>query len=96
MLTTLAPCTETQPDAQASPKLRVLIVGHTYVVGVNQGKLEAIANAGAEVGLLVHADRRAQKPDVDNQQQRVLLDPPDTDRLMARAALFSVDVASGK
>ncbi|WP_319421881.1 glycosyltransferase [Pleurocapsa sp. FMAR1] len=26
------------------PKLRVLFVSHTYVVGVNQGKLEAIAN----------------------------------------------------
>jgi glycosyltransferase involved in cell wall biosynthesis len=34
--------------------LRVLFVSHTYVVGVNQGKLNAIANTGkVEVGLLV-------------------------------------------
>jgi glycosyltransferase involved in cell wall biosynthesis len=33
--------------------LRVLFVSHTYVVGVNQGKLNAIAHAGVEVGLLV-------------------------------------------
>ena len=32
--------------------IRVLFVSHTYVVGVNQGKLDAIAAAGAEVGLL--------------------------------------------
>lgn len=34
--------------------LRVLFVSHTYVVGVNQGKLDAIAATGAaEVGLIV-------------------------------------------
>ncbi len=44
---------ESRHDARRSSKLRVLIVSHTYIVGVNQGKLEAIANAGAEVGLLV-------------------------------------------
>ena len=33
--------------------LRVLFVSHTYIVGVNQGKLDAVAAAGAEVGLLV-------------------------------------------
>ncbi|MEM1239881.1 MAG: glycosyltransferase [Cyanobacteria bacterium P01_H01_bin.26] len=44
---------ESNHTATGSRRLRVLIVGHTYVVGVNQGKLEAIANAGADVGLLV-------------------------------------------
>ncbi len=33
--------------------LRVLFVSHTYIVGVNQGKLDAVAATGAEVGLLV-------------------------------------------
>lgn len=33
--------------------IRVLFVSHTYIVGVNQGKLDAIANMGNEVGLLV-------------------------------------------
>ena len=38
---------------QQSRKLRVLFVSHTYVVGVNQGKLQAIAETGqVEVGLL--------------------------------------------
>ena len=36
-----------------SSALRVLFVSHTYIVGVNQGKLDAVAAAGAEVGLLV-------------------------------------------
>ena len=35
-----------------SNRLRVLFVSHTYVVGVNQGKLNAIAASGTEVGLL--------------------------------------------
>lgn len=56
-LTPLKPAIATTKESEQqtlnSPRLRVLIVGHTYVVGVNQGKLEAIANAGAEVGLLV-------------------------------------------
>ena len=33
--------------------IRVLFVSHTYIVGVNQGKLDAVAATGAEVGLLV-------------------------------------------
>lgn len=37
-----------------SPCLRVLFVSHTYIVGVNQGKLDTVAATGkAEVGLLV-------------------------------------------
>ncbi|MCL5263726.1 MAG: glycosyltransferase family 4 protein [Chloroflexi bacterium] len=37
-----------------APTLRVLFVGHTYIVGVNQAKLGAIAATGAvDVGLLV-------------------------------------------
>ncbi|BAZ11086.1 group 1 glycosyl transferase [Calothrix sp. NIES-4071] len=32
--------------------IRVLFVSHTYVVGVNQGKLDSIATTGTEVGLL--------------------------------------------
>lgn len=43
-------------QTSSAPKscLRVLFVSHTYVVGVNQGKLDAIAATGfAEVGLLV-------------------------------------------
>lgn len=39
--------------------LRVLFVSHTYVVGVNQGKLDAIAATGTEVGLLVPAKWQA-------------------------------------
>ena len=39
-------------SSPASP-IRVLFVSHTYVVGINQGKLAAIADAGAEVALLV-------------------------------------------
>lgn len=33
--------------------MKVLFISHTYIVGVNQGKLQAIADAGIEVGLLV-------------------------------------------
>ncbi len=42
-------------QTDSSPKkLRILFVSHTYVVGVNQGKLEAIAHTNqADVGLLV-------------------------------------------
>jgi glycosyltransferase involved in cell wall biosynthesis len=40
--------------------LRILFVSHTYVVGVNQGKLNAIANTGkVEVGLLVPSNWKA-------------------------------------
>lgn len=43
---------EERPEAP----LRVLFVSHTYVVGINQGKLSAIAREkGAKVGLLVPA-----------------------------------------
>lgn len=63
MLTTLAPRIVTQSELPQQTKLRVLIVGHTYVVGVNQGKLDAIANAGAEVGLLVPKHWQAQQWD---------------------------------
>jgi len=38
---------------QNGKPLKVLFVSHTYVVGINQGKLAAIAQTGAEVGLLV-------------------------------------------
>lgn len=41
-----------QPSAAATRPIRALFVSHTYVVGVNQGKLASIANASAEVGLL--------------------------------------------
>lgn len=37
-----------------SPKIRVLFVSHTYVVGVNQGKLGALVNSQkVDIGLLV-------------------------------------------
>lgn len=40
--------------------LRILFVSHTYVVGINQGKLNAIANTGkVEVGLLVPSNWKA-------------------------------------
>lgn len=45
--------------AVTNPCLRVLFVSHTYVVGVNQGKLEAIAATGTEVGLLVPSNWKA-------------------------------------
>jgi len=41
-------------------RLRVLIVSHAYVVGVNQGKLNAIAETGkADVGLLAPSNWKA-------------------------------------
>lgn len=39
--------------------LKVLFVSHAYVVGVNQGKLAAIADTGIEVGLLVPSNWKA-------------------------------------
>jgi glycosyltransferase involved in cell wall biosynthesis len=42
---------ETNPETARRAPLRVLFVSHTYVVGVNQGKLKAIAPT-ATVGLL--------------------------------------------
>lgn len=42
-----------QEAVTANTRLRVLFVSHTYVVGLNQGKLNAIAETGAvDVGLL--------------------------------------------
>ena len=41
--------------------LRVLFVSHAYVVGMNQGKLKAIAEAGIEVGLLVPSNWQARE-----------------------------------
>jgi hypothetical protein len=39
--------------------LRVLFISHAYVVGVNQGKLQAIAETGTEVGLLAPSNWKA-------------------------------------
>ena len=40
--------------------LRILFISHAYVVGVNQGKLNAIAQTGkAEVGLLTPSNWKA-------------------------------------
>lgn len=46
--------TETHTDS-SDPivPVRVLFISHTYIVGINQGKLAAIADAGAQVALLV-------------------------------------------
>lgn len=44
----------TKEGTVTGSSLRVLFVSHTYVVGLNQGKLDAVAATGkAEVGLLV-------------------------------------------
>lgn len=51
--------------------LRVLVVGHAYVVGVNQAKLEALAAQGVEVGLLVPRSWRARE-----WGRRLQLSPP--------------------
>ena len=52
--------------------MRVLFVGHTYVVGLNQGKLQAIAAAGhVEIGLLVPRGWRS-----DEWKRRFLLETP--------------------
>lgn len=46
--------------ATPAPKLRVLFISHTYVVGVNQGKLKAIADTGkVEVALLAPSNWQA-------------------------------------
>ncbi|MEI2581618.1 glycosyltransferase [Scytonema sp. PRP1] len=39
--------------------LRVLFISHAYVVGVNQGKLQAIAETGTKVGLLAPSNWKA-------------------------------------
>ena len=47
-------------DNQNNRRLRVLFVSHAYVVGVNQGKLEAIAKTGkVDVGLLAPSNWKA-------------------------------------
>ncbi|MEN9565888.1 MAG: hypothetical protein RLZZ69_1084, partial [Cyanobacteriota bacterium] len=49
-------------SASARQKLRVLFISHTYVVGVNQGKLKAIADTGeVEVALLAPSNWLAQE-----------------------------------
>lgn len=45
--------------ATPATKLRVLFISHTYVVGVNQGKLKAIADTGVEVALLAPSNWQA-------------------------------------
>jgi glycosyltransferase involved in cell wall biosynthesis len=48
--------------ASTKQKLRVLFISHTYVVGVNQGKLKAIADTGeVEVALLAPSNWQAQE-----------------------------------
>lgn len=43
-----------------TPSIRVLLISHAYVVGVNQGKLNAIANTGnVEIGLLAPSNWKA-------------------------------------
>ncbi|PSB06682.1 glycosyl transferase group 1 [Pleurocapsa sp. CCALA 161] len=47
-------------SASTGQKIRVLFISHTYVVGVNQGKLKAIADTGlVEVGLLAPSNWQA-------------------------------------
>lgn len=46
--------------SNSKPTLRVLFISHAYVVGVNQGKLDAIAQIeGIEVGLLAPSNWKA-------------------------------------
>ena len=47
--------------SQSERKLRVLFVSHAYVVGVNQGKLKAIADAGIEVALMAPNNWKAEE-----------------------------------
>ena len=46
-------------EADSSKRIRVLFISHAYVVGVNQGKLKAIADAGVEVALLAPSNWQA-------------------------------------
>lgn len=49
-----------QEESKVSSSMRVLFVSHAYVVGVNQGKLNAIAETGeVEVGLLAPSNWKA-------------------------------------
>lgn len=51
---------QTQPT-DTKPKLRILFVSHTYVLGINQGKLDAIIKTNlATLGLLVPDPWKAQ------------------------------------
>ena len=63
MLNTTSNILSTSEVIEAAPsvrKLRVLFVTHTYVVGVNQGKLKAIADTGeVEVALLAPSNWQA-------------------------------------
>jgi glycosyltransferase involved in cell wall biosynthesis len=58
---TTEPIKVSSPLVDQTPgKLRVLFVSHAYVVGVNQGKLNAIAETGdVEVGLLAPSNWKA-------------------------------------
>jgi glycosyltransferase involved in cell wall biosynthesis len=49
--------------SQQQRKLRVLFVSHAYVVGVNQGKLKAIADMGVEVALMAPSNWKAEEWD---------------------------------
>ena len=52
--------TERASNPAQKRKLRVLFISHTYVVGVNQGKLKAIADTGeVEVALLAPSNWKA-------------------------------------
>ena len=57
----ISPTSGNEEGTAASSCLRVLFVSHTYVVGVNQGKLDAIAAYGAEVGLLAPSNWKARE-----------------------------------
>ncbi len=72
--------TPASEDAVNNLCLRVLFVSHTYVVGVNQGKLDAIAATGkADVGLLAPAKWKAlewsRTIEIENPYPRIKLHP---------------------
>ena len=50
-----------QKGSRSKRKLRVLIISHAYVVGVNQGKLKAIADTGIELALLAPSNWQARE-----------------------------------
>lgn len=52
MSNVLIPYIGSDPNKIKERKLRVLFISHAYVVGVNQGKLKAIADIGVELALL--------------------------------------------
>ena len=47
--------------SQQKRQLRVLFVSHAYVVGVNQGKLKAIADKGVKVALMAPSNWKAEE-----------------------------------